>query len=255
LQLADFLEAQIALKQKVTDAALYPMLMVAVSVATLFFLMSFVIPRITAVFADLRQALPWPTVLLTQVSHYFATYWWLFGGIVMVAVVMIRRALGTAAGRLQADRIALKLPLIGEVVRKIALARLTGTVATMLGSGVHLIDALEIGKRVMDNAVLEAAIESARRDIREGESIAAPLRRSGEIPSLVTHMIAVGEKSGELKAMLAQVSDIYTREVERLIARTTSLLEPVMILAMGLIVFFIVMAVLLPIFEMSQIAR
>jgi general secretion pathway protein F len=255
LQLSNLLEAQLSLKQKALDAALYPILMIIVSGMTLFFLMSFVIPRITAVFTDFRQALPWPTVMLTNVSHYFASYWWLLGGGVVVAAVAIRRYITTASGRVQADRLALRLPVIGQLVRKTAIARLTGAVATMIGSGVHLLDALEIGKRVMNNLVLEEAIESARRDIREGESIAAPLRRSGEIPPLVTHMIAVGEKSGELEGMLAQVSLIYAREVERLIARATSLLEPVMILGMGLIVFFVVMAVLLPIFEMSQIAR
>ena len=135
------------------------------------------------------------------------------------------------------------------------IARLAGTLATMLASGVQLLDALDVSKRVMNNRVLEETVERARQNIREGETIADPLKRSGEFPALVTHMIAVGERSGEMEEMLRRVSQIYDAEVERVITRLTSLLEPIMILAMGVIVFFIVVAILLPIFEMGQMVR
>jgi general secretion pathway protein F len=144
------------------------------------------------------------------------------------------------------------LPLVGEVARMVSISRLAGTLATMLASGVQLLDALDVSKRVMNNRILEEAVESARQNIREGETIADPLKRSGEFPALVTHMIAVGERSGEMEEMLGRLSQIYDGEVERVITRLTSLMEPVMILAMGLIVFFIVVAILLPIFEMGQ---
>jgi len=154
-----------------------------------------------------------------------------------------------------ADRLLLKLPLIGEVARMVSISRLASTLATMLGSGVQLLDALDVSKRVMNNRVLEQTVEEARRNIREGETIADPLKRSGEFPALVTHMIAVGEKSGEIEEMLRRIGQIYDAEVDRVIARFTSLLEPIMILVMGVLVFFIVIAILLPIFEMGQMVR
>jgi general secretion pathway protein F len=254
-RLADFLEQQLALKNKVTNAALYPALMSAVGVAVLFFLMTFVVPKITGVFAELKQALPWPTLVLIGISRFLGTYWWLLLGAAVMLVAWARRMLRSPKGRATADRWLLKLPLVGEVTRKVAISRLASTLATMLASGVQLLEAMGVAKRVMNNAVLEQAVERARENIREGESIAEPLKRSGEFPPLVTHMIAVGEKSGEMEEMLRRISQIYDGEVDRVITRLTALMEPVMILAMGIIVFFIVVAILLPIFEMSQIVR
>jgi general secretion pathway protein F len=255
LQLADFLDAQLALKQRITNAALYPALMLAVAVTVLFFLMTFVVPKITGVFADMHQALPLPTHILMVVSRFCAETWWLWLIGAGLAIAGVRRSLQTPHGRKVFDRLLLRTPGIGHVVRLVAISRLTGTLATMLHNGVHLLEALEVAKRVMRNSVLEEAVEIARQNIREGDSIAEPLKRSGEFPALVTHMIAVGEKSGELEEMLRRVTHIYTREVERLTTRVTALLEPLMILAMGVVVFAIVVAILLPIFEMSEMVR
>ena len=133
--------------------------------------------------------------------------------------------------------------------------RLASTLATMLSSGVQLLEALDVSRRVMNNRVLEHAVEEARQNIREGETIAEPLKRSGQFPPLVTHMIAVGEKSGEMEEMLRRIGQIYDGEVDRVITRFTSLLEPVMIVVMGVIVLFIVVAILLPIFEMGQMVK
>jgi general secretion pathway protein F len=149
----------------------------------------------------------------------------------------------------------LKSPLIGQVARMVSISRLASTLATMLSSGVQLLDALDVSKRVMNNRILEQAVEEARQNIREGETIAEPLKRSGEFPPLVTHMIAVGERSGEMEEMLRRIGQIYDGEVDRVITRFTSLLEPVMIVVMGVIVLFIVVAILLPIFEMGQMVR
>jgi len=137
----------------------------------------------------------------------------------------------------------------------VSISRLASTLATMLSSGVQLLDALDVSKRVMNNRILEQAVEEARQNIREGETIAEPLKRSGEFPPLVTHMIAVGEKSGEMEEMLRRIGQIYDGEVDRVITRFTSLLEPVMIVVMGVIVLLIVVAILLPIFEMGQMVR
>ena len=254
-RLAEFLEKQLALKHKVTNAILYPALMLLVGVSVLFFLMTFVVPKITAVFTSLKQALPWPTVVLMSISHFLADYWAVILGGVGLIVWAVRRAMKTEAGQLTADRWLLKLPLIGEVARMVAISRLTSTLATMLASGVQLLDAMDVAKRVMSNRVLEHAVEGARQNIREGETIAEPLKRSGEFPALVTHMIAVGERSGDMEEMLRRIGHIYDGEVDRVITRFTSLLEPIMILVMGILVFCIVVAILLPIFEMGQMVR
>jgi general secretion pathway protein F len=254
-RLAEFLEKQLALKHKVTNAILYPALMLIVGVSVLFFLMTFVVPKITAVFTSLKQALPWPTVVLMSISHFLADYWAVILGGVVLIVWTVRRALKTETGQLMADRWLLNIPLIGEVARLVAISRLTSTLATMLASGVQLLDAMDVAKRVMNNRVLEHAVEGARQNIREGETIAEPLKRSGEFPALVTHMIAVGERSGEMEEMLRRIGQIYDGEVDRVITRFTSLLEPIMILVMGVLVFFIVVAILLPIFEMGQMVR
>ena len=254
-RLAEFLEKQLALKHKVANAILYPALMLIVGVSVLFFLMTFVVPKITAVFTSMKQALPWPTVVLMSVSRFFADYWMLVVGLVVGGMFFTQRFIRTDSGRMTADRLILRLPLIGDVARMVSISRLAGTLATMLASGVQLLEALDVSKRVMNNRVLEETVEGARQNIREGETIADPLKRSGEFPALVTHMIAVGERSGEMEEMLRRVSQIYDGEVERVITRLTSLMEPIMILAMGVIVFFIVVAILLPIFEMGQMVR
>jgi general secretion pathway protein F len=190
-----------------------------------------------------------------SVSQFFADYWLLLTGLLIVGIVLGQRSVRTDRGRIAADRLILRLPLIGDVARMVSISRLSSTLATMLASGVQLLEALDVAKRVMNNRVLEETVEGARQNIREGETIADPLKRSGEFPALVTHMIAVGERSGEMEEMLRRVSQIYDGEVERVITRLTSLLEPIMILAMGVIVFFIVVAILLPIFEMGQMVR
>ncbi|HEY6086018.1 MAG TPA: type II secretion system inner membrane protein GspF [Nitrospira sp.] len=254
-RLAEFLEKQLALKNKVTNAILYPALMLVVGIIVLFFLMTFVVPKITAVFTSLKQALPWPTVVLMTLSQWCAAYWPVLVAGTLLVVWATRRAVRTETGRATADRLILKLPLIGEVARMVSISRLSSTLATMLSSGVQLLDAMEVSRRVMNNRVLEQAVEEARQNIREGETIAEPLKRSGEFPSLVTHMIAVGERSGEMEEMLRRIGQIYDGEVDRVITRFTSLLEPIMILVMGILVFFIVVAILLPIFEMGQMVR
>jgi len=254
-RLAEFLEKQLALKHKVTNAILYPAIMLVVGTLVLFFLVTFVVPKITAVFAHSKQALPWPTVVLMEVSHFCSDYWMVLLGMILVGLWSVRRVKKTETGQLMTDRLLLKLPLIGQVARMVSISRLTTTLATMLSSGVQLLEALDVSRRVMNNRVLEHAVEEARQNIREGETIAEPLKRSGQFPPLVTHMIAVGEKSGEMEEMLRRIGQIYDGEVDRVITRFTSLLEPVMIVVMGVIVLFIVVAILLPIFEMGQMVK
>lgn len=254
-RLAEFLEKQLALKHKVTNAILYPAIMLVVGTLVLFFLVTFVVPKITAVFAHSKQALPWPTIVLMEVSRFCSDYWMVLLGMMLAVIWTVRRVKNTEAGQMMTDRLLLRLPLIGQVARMVSISRLASTLATMLSSGVQLLEALDVSKRVMNNRVLEQAVEEARQNIREGETIAEPLKRSGQFPPLVTHMISVGEKSGEMEEMLRRIGQIYDGEVDRVITRFTSLLEPVMIVVMGVIVLFIVVAILLPIFEMGQMVK
>ncbi len=255
LSLAEFLERQARLRNTVTAALTYPLLMLGVSVLILVFLVAFVVPKVTVVFADLHQALPWPTVILIALSDALRLGWWALALAGVAGGTALARYVRTPAGRRRYDAWALRVPVVGRLVRMIALSRFTSTLSTLLAGGIGLLTALEIVKNVVRNVVIADAIETAQESIRQGQSIAEPLRRSGVFPPLVTHMIAVGELSGELETMLKKVSEAYDHEVETTVGALTALLSPVMILVMGGVILFIVLAILLPIFEMSQIVR
>ena len=254
-RLADFLEKQQALKHKVTNALLYPAVLSTVGTLIVTLLLTFVVPKITTVFANMHEALPWPTVVLMAMSRFLNDHWLLLLVSTAASAAALQRMAGTEAGRAAVDRGLLRLPLLGDIVRKVAVARLAATLSTMLGSGVGLLQAMEIAKRVMGNRTLESAVAQAQESVREGEPLAEPLRRSGEFPLLVTHMIAVGEKSGELESLLQRIALIFEAEVDRVVTRATSLIEPIMIVVMGVVVLFIVGAILLPIFQMGQMIR
>jgi len=251
-RLADYLENQVKLRSKVFSMMTYPILMMVVSTLILLFLIAYVVPKVTSIFADLNQALPLPTVILLNISDFIQSYGLLVFLLIAVGVFYLKRHIASPEGREKYDRIALKLPLVGRVVKMVAISRFTKTLATLISSGVQLLKALEIVQEVVGNKVLEETIREARTNIREGDSISAPLKRSGLFPPLVTHMIAIGEKSGELETMLQKVSEAYDNEVESVVTATTSLLGPIMILGMGMAILFIVLAILLPIFEVSQ---
>lgn len=255
LRLADFLEHQVRLRNRVIASMTYPILMMAIGVVILFGLITFVVPMVTRTFEEMHQTLPLPTRLLIGLSNFMEGYWFwilIFAG---VTTFFVKRYLKTPGGREKYDGLILNLPLVGRIVRMIALSRLSRTLSTLLASGVPLLQAIQIVKDVVNNKVLEKVLDEASKNIKEGETIAGPLKKSGVIPPLVTHMIAVGEKSGELEGMLLKVAEVYDAEVETTVSTLTSLLAPVMILAMGVVVLFIVLAILVPIFELSQIVR
>jgi general secretion pathway protein F len=253
--LADFLERQAKVRNAVVSAVTYPVLMLAVSLGILVFLVAFVVPKVTAVFTDLQQVLPWPTRILIAISDLVRAGWWVFALAAVAGGIAFARYARTPPGRRRLDALALRLPIMGRLNRLIALSRFSSTLSTLLSGGVALLTALDIVRHVVHNEVIAEAIDAARERIRQGQSIAEPLRASGVFPPLVTHMIAVGELSGELETMLKRVSDTYDHEVETTLGSITSLLSPVMILVMGGVILFIVLAILLPIFEMSQIVR
>ncbi len=254
-RLADFMEGQARLKGKVSAALAYPILMVLIGGLLVGVLMVAVVPKVTSIFASLGQELPWYTRLLIFVSDTLAGFWWLILGLVVGGVYMFRRWKKTVAGRLKWDSIRLKLPIFGKLNLLVAVARFSRTLATLLSSGVQLLQAMEIGINVLENARLELVVKDAIGSIREGESIAVPLKRSGVFPPMMTHMIAVGEKSGQLESMLENVSRSYEADVETRVVALTSLLEPIMIVALGGAVGFIAMSILMPLLQMNELVE
>src|ERR671924_1140543 len=250
-RLADFTESQAALRNKLLGAMLYPAIMVVVGIAIVSILFIVVIPKVTKIFEDMNVALPWTTRILIAISSFARDYWFaILLGIPLLAWG-VRRFLRTPKGRAWWDAKQLTLPVFGELLRMLALARFAKTLATLLSSGVPLLTALDIVKNIVNNSLLAQVIEDARDAIREGESIAAPLKRSGQFPPLVHHMIAIGERSGQLEEMLRNVARSYDAQVEMRIGALTSLLEPVMIVAMGTGVAFIVFSILMPIMQLN----
>ena len=250
-RLADFTEAQAALRNKLLGAMLYPAIMVIVGIAIVGILFVVVIPKVTKIFEDMNVALPWTTRILIAISSFARDYWYVILVAIPLAVWGARAFLKTPRGRQWWDARQLTLPVVGELLRMLALARFAKTLATLLSSGVPLLTSLDIVKNIVHNSLLAHVIEDARDAIREGESIAAPLKRSGQFPPLVHHMIAIGERSGQLEEMLRNIARSYDAQVEMRIGALTSLLEPVMIVAMGGGVAFIVFSILMPIMQLT----
>ncbi|MFH1831021.1 MAG: type II secretion system inner membrane protein GspF [Pseudomonadota bacterium] len=253
LRLADFMEAQAKLRSKVIGAMIYPVIMSFVGAGLMIMLLVYVVPKVTKIFEDVDATLPLPTRILMSVSNALSSYWYLFILFLFVAIYMIRRFLRTPKGRAWWDKKLLTLPLLGRINKLIIVARFSRTLATLLASGVPLLGALDIVKNIITNTRLKQVVETTRDSVREGASIADPLKRSGEFPPLVTHMIAIGEKTGDLERMLVRIADTYDADVDTTLSALTTLLEPIMILVMAGVVSFIVMSILLPIMQLNQL--
>lgn len=254
-RLADFMEGQARLKGKITSALAYPVLMTLIAAVLVGALMVGVVPKVTSMFENLQQELPWYTALLIFVSDLLAGYWWAILLLIVGGTYGFRRWQASPDGRLRWDRFMLRVPIFGRLNLLVAVARFSRTLSTLLASGVALLSAMDIVKSVLGNTQLESVVKTAIGSIREGESIAEPLRRSGYFPPMVTHMIAVGEKSGQLEQMLQNVSRAYEADVETRVTTLTSLLEPLIIVVMGGMVAFIAMAILMPLVQMNQLVQ
>ena len=254
-RLADFTEGQAKLRQKVIGTLIYPVIMTIIGSGILALLMTVVVPKVTKIFESMKVTLPWTTRLLIFVSNTLADWWWLLLPAFIAAVVLARRWTRSQKGQPVWDRWVLKAPVFGSLIRMLALARFSRTLATLLKSGVPLLTAMDITKNVVSNGVLSAVVENARDAIREGESIAGPLKRSGEFPPLVHHMIAIGERSGQLEEMLLNVADSYETQVSVRIGALTALLEPLIIVAMGVAVAFVAFSILMPILQLNTTIR
>lgn len=254
-RLADFTESQAQLRSKVMGAMMYPAIMAFVAAAVMVGMLTVVVPRLARIFEHAKTQLPIMTRMLIAMSGIARSYWWLIFIVVGSLVFFAKRYIKTPKGRLRWDGFLLKMPVFGSIVRMVAVARFSRTLSTLMASGVPLLTALQIVRNVVSNAVLEVSIDQVRDAVREGEDIATPLKRTGQFPPMVTHMIAIGEKSGELETMLVRIASSYEQRVQGQVAALTGLLEPVMILLMAGTVAFIVFAMLTPILQMSQLVQ
>lgn len=255
MRLAEFLEAQADLREKVKSAMTYPVIMLVASVGILSFLFVFVIPKMMAVFESFPQLqLPWFSLVVIDISGLLVNYWYIFIGLGILSTVLFINWKNSSTGRPKWDAISLKIPVLGAVVRMVAVARFTRTLATLLNGGVPMLAAMQIVRNVVDNAVLAKAIDEARSNISEGESISGPLKKSQEFPPIVIHMVNIGEKTGELENMLIQVSDAYDFQVKSKIDSLTSMMGPVVLIFMGFVIAMIVFAIMIPMFELTNVA-
>lgn len=255
-RLADFNERQQALRGRIKAALAYPLFMFLVGGLVLFFLITFIIPRITGIFDEMHQTLPGITIFLISVSGFLKSFWWIICLFIIAAFIGLKYMFAkTLRGQYFRDKIKLEMPLYGPLIQKMAVARFSRTLGTLLQSGVPLLTALSIVENVVGNRLIADAIANASIEVEEGQDLSSPLSKSGFFPPIAIQMISVGEQSGTMETMLYKIADTYETEVEANILMMTSMLEPVMILIMGLVVGFIVISILLPIFEMNQLIR
>jgi len=254
IRLADFLEYQARLRKRVVGAMFYPATILVFGGVVVLAIFTFVIPQISSIFVDARATLPLITIVTLWISEAVVNYWWalLIGAVAVVAVV--RKFLASPFGKVKWDEIQLKLPIFGDVIRMVAVSRFTKTLSTLLRSGISLLGGLQVVKNVVGNSTIRTAIEEATTNLTEGQGISGPLKRSGQFPPLVTHMISVGEKTGELETMLEKVADHYEYQVDSKITSFTSLIEPLMIISLAGVVAVIVLSVILPMLELNNTA-
>ncbi|MEI8256054.1 MAG: type II secretion system F family protein [Deltaproteobacteria bacterium] len=254
-RLADFTESQLKLKNKVVGALAYPAFMAVFGTMTIGVMMVVVVPKVSAIYEDFKRALPWYTQVLITTSRFVGNYWWLLIIMGVVGTIVFNRWRATPEGAFKWDAFVLRLPVFGDLARMVAIARFTRTLATLLSSGVPLLKAMDIVKNVLGNKVLENVVSEAAVSIKEGESIAEPLKRSGKFPPMVTHMIAIGERAGELEGMLEAVASSYDNNIDARVAVLTSLLEPMMIAVMGGASGGITFAILMPLLQLNEFVQ
>ena len=254
-RLAEFTDKDQETRNKIRASLVYPALMLLVGAITIFVLLTFVIPRLTAMFDDLSETLPLPTLILIAVSDFMLRFWWLLAGMFALIGFYFKGFLHTSEGRLKFDTFKLKVPVLGNFIRDVEIGRFSRTLGTLLDSGIVIVPALESVWAVLENTVLKAEIEKVSREVADGMSLTAALKKCVYFPEEAINMIAVGEESGHLEHSLYKLADSYQRQSERTMKTITSLLEPLMIVGIGSVVGFIVMAMLLPIFKMNLIIK
>ena len=251
-RLADITEKQQALMTRIQTALAYPMFMLVFGTIVLFILLIYIVPSFTSIFADMHQTLPAPTRMLIFLGDFFKSYWWIILIILGMIWFLLSRVKKTEKGRFWFDRMVLSIPVMGNSAKKLAVARFSRTLGSLLENGVSMLVALDIVKNIAGNILISEAIETGAIEVGKGQGLGAALSGRGIFPQLSIQMIQVGEQSGELEKMLTKIADVFENEVE---TSMTSYLEPVMILVMGMCVLFIVLSICLPIFEMNQLIK
>jgi len=250
-RLAGYIEKAASLKKRVKGALTYPVAILFISIGVIIGLMVWVIPVFAKIFRDLGSNLPAPTLLIMQISDFFVQYFMVIIISLVSAVVIIRTLFKTPRTRYFIDMIALKVPMIGSTITKVAVARFCRTLGTMISSGIPILQAMEVVEKTAGNMIIEKAIGKVREKITEGKNMAEPLMEAGVFPSMVVQMIAVGESTGALDAMLSKIADFYDEEVDSAVDALTSMLEPMMMVFLGALVGWVLIAMYLPIFSMS----
>ncbi len=253
-RLAAYIEKAVKLKSQVKSALVYPVAVVTIAVIVVYVILWKVIPVFASLFEGLGAQLPWLTNVVVAASRFIGNFWWLIFAIVFATIFALQQYYRTEAGRYQMDKLLLKTPVIGILLRKIAVARFCRTLGTLLSSGVAILESLEITARTSGNAIIEEAIMQVRKEVEEGKTIAEPLARTEQFPPMVCQMIGVGEQTGAMDTMLSKVADFYEDEVDAAVAGMMALIEPIIILFLGVVIGVIVIAMYLPMFTLiSQI--
>jgi type IV pilus assembly protein PilC len=252
-RLAVYMEKAMALKKKVKSAMIYPSTIVTVAVVVVIFLLVFVIPTFKTMFEGFGATLPLPTQIVLEVSRIVRAYFLVGIGVIVALIIGLRWWYSTSGGRLAIDSFLLKTPVFGILIRKVAVAKFTRTLGTLISSGVAILEGLDITARTAGNKVVEQAVLRTRASIAEGKTISEPLRASGVFPPMVVQMIAVGEQTGALDTMLGKIADFYDEEVDTAVANLTALLEPMLMVFLGVVIGGVVIAMYLPIFKLVQV--
>ena len=249
-RLATFLEKDLEVRQKIKSAMMYPVMVLVFSFLVLIAIFMFVLPRFKEIFASMNVEMPAMTQFIFSASDFLIGYWWMLAGAIAGGLFVIRRYIRTPKGRYQYDYLKLRLPIFGELVLKLAVARFARTLGTLVASGVPLMRTLEIVGQTSGNQVLATAIEGTRQSIREGQPLSAPFAATGLFPSMVIHMLDIGEESGRLSEMMVKIADFYEQEVDATIKGLTSMIEPMLIVFLGGIVGFIAISIMMPMFKL-----
>lgn len=253
LRLADFTEAQVKLKNKIKGAMTYPVIMAVFGFVMMNVIFIFVIPKIAKIFISMKKELPLITQICIWISNFLVNYWWVVIVGIVFTIYSFNKYISTPRGQFQWHGIQLKLPILGILVKMINVSRFCSTLGTLMNSGVPILTALNIVKNLIPNVHMKDAVEKARQSVAEGASLAQPLTLSGHFPPLVTHMIKLGERSGELEPMLKIISENYEDQVQSKISGLTSVLEPIMMICLGVSIGFIVFAVVIPMMNMNSL--
>ncbi len=254
-RLADLLETDAQLKRKVLAALAYPVLMMILCFGVVILLLAYVVPKLTVIFEEHKAALPLPTEIVIAASDFVKSYWWLIFALIVGSVVLFNRYAATKLGRIKIDGMKLRLPLIGPLLTKVAAARFSQTLGTMLSSGVELLSALNIVKNIVGNVVLKEAIEHVSEGVREGKGLSRELERTKLFPRLLTQMVSIGERTGQLDKMLLRAASNYESELNAIVAGLTAILNPILILFLAGVVGMILISVMLPMLEMTSLVK